>query len=52
MTRIAIIAAVLISAVSLSATPALSAETNNQIDPAFEACLQDLPICLAQNGAH
>jgi hypothetical protein len=52
MTRIAIIAAILISALSLSAAPALSAETHNRIDPAFEACLQDLPICLAQNGAH
>lgn len=52
MTRIAIIAAILISALSLSATPALSGETNNAIDPAYEACLQDLPICLAQNDAY
>ena len=45
-------AAVLMSALGLSATPALSADTNNRIDPAYEACLQDLPVCLAQNGDH
>ena len=52
MTRFAIIAAFLVSIVSLSSAPALSAETNSRIDPAFEACLQDLPICLAQNSSH
>ena len=52
MKRIAIIAAILVSALSLGATPALSAETGKRIDPAYEACLLDLPVCLAENDAH